>query len=98
MTSDKCAASYIATIGCRFADLNDRDTEGMPTLKIMKTASRTLKRGRKTDGMPRCGWGEHVSDGERKMREKANVFYNLTTLWEERHLAAQGRMEGGREV
>ena len=23
MTSDKCAASYIATIKCRFADLND---------------------------------------------------------------------------
>ena len=51
---------------------------GMPTLKTMKTASRTLKRGREADGLPERGRPAREAAGKRITSEKANVFRNLT--------------------
>ena len=55
-----------------------RATAGMPTLKTMKTASRTLKSGRKADVMPKRGRPAREADCERETGENGNVFCNLT--------------------
>ena len=53
---------------------------GMPTLKTMKTASRTLGSGRDADVLQERGHPARNAFGKRKTIEKANIFRNLMRL------------------